>query len=93
VTSAELGRRGIVNVMVFRSIEETLRAWAAYRQARVDAGLPAPGPDRFGHTAFVYTADTDAEGVRVGSKLPVVSQHRLEVRSAVRKVSARGDEA
>ena len=69
VTSAELGRRGIVNVMVFRSIEETLRAWAAYRQARVDAGLPAPGPDRFGHTAFVYTADTDAEGVRVGSKL------------------------
>jgi alkanesulfonate monooxygenase SsuD/methylene tetrahydromethanopterin reductase-like flavin-dependent oxidoreductase (luciferase family) len=68
-TSAELGRRGIVNVMVFRSIEETLRAWAAYRQARVDAGLPAPGPDRFGHTAFVYTGDTDAEGLRVGEKL------------------------
>jgi alkanesulfonate monooxygenase SsuD/methylene tetrahydromethanopterin reductase-like flavin-dependent oxidoreductase (luciferase family) len=68
-TSAELGRRGIVNVMVFRSIEETLRAWAAYRQARVEAGLPAPGPDRFGHTAFVYTGDTDAEGLRVGEKL------------------------
>jgi alkanesulfonate monooxygenase SsuD/methylene tetrahydromethanopterin reductase-like flavin-dependent oxidoreductase (luciferase family) len=68
-TSAELGRRGIVNVMVFRSIEETLRAWAAYRQARGEAGLPAPGPDRFGHTAFVYTGDTDAEGLRVGEKL------------------------
>jgi len=68
-TSAELGRRGIVNVMVFRSIEETLRAWAAYRQARVEAGLPAPGPDRFGHTAFVYTGDTDADGLRVGEKL------------------------
>jgi len=68
-TSAELGRRGIVNVMVFRPAEETARAWGAYRKARADAGLPEPGPDRFGHTAFVYTADTDEEGVRVGSKL------------------------
>ena len=48
---------------------ETMRAWAAYRKARAEAGLPAPGPDRFGHTAFVYTADTDEDGVRVGSKL------------------------
>jgi alkanesulfonate monooxygenase SsuD/methylene tetrahydromethanopterin reductase-like flavin-dependent oxidoreductase (luciferase family) len=68
-TSAELGRRGIVNVMVFRTAEETARAWGSYRKARADAGLPEPGPDRFGHTAFVYTADTDEEGVRVGSKL------------------------
>ena len=68
-TSAELGRRGIVNVMVFRTMEETTRAWTAYRQARMEAGLPAPGADRFGHTAFVYTGDTDEEGVRVGSKL------------------------
>jgi alkanesulfonate monooxygenase SsuD/methylene tetrahydromethanopterin reductase-like flavin-dependent oxidoreductase (luciferase family) len=68
-TSAELGRRGIVNVMVFRTAEETVRAWGAYRKARAEAGLPAPGPDRFGHTAFVYTGDTDEEGVRVGSKL------------------------
>jgi alkanesulfonate monooxygenase SsuD/methylene tetrahydromethanopterin reductase-like flavin-dependent oxidoreductase (luciferase family) len=68
-TSAELGRRGIVNVMVFRTAEETARAWGAYRKARADASLPEPGPDRFGHTAFVYTADTDEEGVRVGSKL------------------------
>jgi alkanesulfonate monooxygenase SsuD/methylene tetrahydromethanopterin reductase-like flavin-dependent oxidoreductase (luciferase family) len=68
-TSAELGRRGIVNVMVFRSAEETMRAWASYRAARAEAGLPAPGPDRFGYTAFVYTGDTDEEGVRVGSKL------------------------
>ena len=68
-TSAELGRRGIVNVMVFRTAEETMRAWGAYRKARTEAGLPEPGPDRFGHTAFVYTGDTDEEGVRVGSKL------------------------
>jgi alkanesulfonate monooxygenase SsuD/methylene tetrahydromethanopterin reductase-like flavin-dependent oxidoreductase (luciferase family) len=69
MTSAELGRRGIVNVMVFRSIEETRQAWGSYRQARAEAGLPAPGPDRFGHTAFVYTGDTDEEGRAVGSKL------------------------
>ena len=68
-TSAELGRRGIVNVMVFRTVEETVRAWGGYRKARADAGLSEPGPDRFGHTAFVYTGDTDEEGVRVGSKL------------------------
>jgi len=68
-TSAELGRRGIVNVMVFRTAEETARAWGSYRKARAEAGLPAPGPDRFGHTAFVYTGDTDEEGVRVGGKL------------------------
>ena len=68
-TSAELGRRGIVNVMVVRTAEETARAWGSYRKARADAGLPEPGPDRFGHTAFVYAGDTDEEGVRVGSKL------------------------
>jgi alkanesulfonate monooxygenase SsuD/methylene tetrahydromethanopterin reductase-like flavin-dependent oxidoreductase (luciferase family) len=68
-TSAELGRRGMVNVLVFRGPEETKRAWTAYRQARADAALPEPGPDRFGYAAFVYTGETDEEGMRVGSKL------------------------
>ena len=68
-TSAARGPRGHVNVMVLRTAEETMRAWGAYRKARAEAGLPEPGPDRFGHTAFVYTGDTDEEGVRVGSKL------------------------
>jgi alkanesulfonate monooxygenase SsuD/methylene tetrahydromethanopterin reductase-like flavin-dependent oxidoreductase (luciferase family) len=68
-TSAELGRRGMVNALVLRGMEGTKRAWAAYRQARVDAGLAAPGLDRFAYTAFVYVGDTDEEGVRVGSKL------------------------
>ena len=68
-TCAELGRRGIINVLVFRGVEGTQRAWAAYRQARAQAGLPAPGADRFAYTAFVYTGDTDEEGVRVGEKL------------------------
>jgi alkanesulfonate monooxygenase SsuD/methylene tetrahydromethanopterin reductase-like flavin-dependent oxidoreductase (luciferase family) len=59
----------MVNVLVFRGAEETVRAWTAYRKARAEAGMPAPGPDRFGYAAFVYTGDTDEEGVRVGSKL------------------------
>jgi alkanesulfonate monooxygenase SsuD/methylene tetrahydromethanopterin reductase-like flavin-dependent oxidoreductase (luciferase family) len=68
-TSAELGRRGMINVLVFRGVEGTQRAWAAYRRARAEAGLPAPGPDRFAYTGFVYTGDTDEEAMRVGSKL------------------------
>jgi len=68
-TSAELGRRGMVNVLVFRGPEETKRAWTAYRKARAEAALPEPGPDRFGYAAFVYTGETDEEGMRVGSKL------------------------
>jgi alkanesulfonate monooxygenase SsuD/methylene tetrahydromethanopterin reductase-like flavin-dependent oxidoreductase (luciferase family) len=68
-TSAELGRRGMVNVLVFRGPEETKRAWTAYRFARAEAKLPEPGPDRFGYAAFVYTGETDEEGMRIGSKL------------------------
>jgi alkanesulfonate monooxygenase SsuD/methylene tetrahydromethanopterin reductase-like flavin-dependent oxidoreductase (luciferase family) len=68
-TSAELGRRGIINVLVFRGPEETKRAWTAYRKARAEASLPEPGPDRFGYAAFVYTGETDEEGMRVGEKL------------------------
>ena len=82
-TSAELGRRGIVNVMVFRTAEETARAWGAYRKARADTSLPEPGPDRFGHTAFVYTADTDEEGVRVRQQAALVPQHRAALGAAV----------
>jgi alkanesulfonate monooxygenase SsuD/methylene tetrahydromethanopterin reductase-like flavin-dependent oxidoreductase (luciferase family) len=68
-TAAELGRRGMVNALVLRGMDGTKRAWAAYRQARVAAGLPAPGLDRFAYTAFVYVGDTDEEGINVGSKL------------------------
>jgi alkanesulfonate monooxygenase SsuD/methylene tetrahydromethanopterin reductase-like flavin-dependent oxidoreductase (luciferase family) len=68
-TSAELGRRGMINVLVFRGPEETKRAWTAYRKAREEARLPEPRPDRFGYAAFVYTGETDEEGMRVGEKL------------------------
>ena len=59
----------MVNALVLRGMDGTKRAWAAYRQARVEAGLPPPGLDRFAYTAFVYVGDTDEEGVRVGGKL------------------------
>ena len=68
-TSAELGRRGMVNALVLRGPEASKRAFDAYRAARREAGLPAPGTDRFAYAALAYVGDTDEEGVRIGSKL------------------------
>jgi alkanesulfonate monooxygenase SsuD/methylene tetrahydromethanopterin reductase-like flavin-dependent oxidoreductase (luciferase family) len=68
-TSAELGRRGMINALVLRGPEASKRAFDAYRAARREAGLPAPGTDRFAYAALAYVGDSDEEGVRVGSKL------------------------
>lgn len=68
-TATEVGRRGMVNVLVLRGPEGTKRAWAAYRQARMEAGLPPVSSDHFGYAALLYVGDTHEEGVRVGSKL------------------------
>ena len=68
-TVAEVGRRGMVNVMVLRGADGARRAWAAYREARAEAGLPEVGPDHFGYAALLYVGDTHEEGIRVGSKL------------------------
>jgi alkanesulfonate monooxygenase SsuD/methylene tetrahydromethanopterin reductase-like flavin-dependent oxidoreductase (luciferase family) len=68
-TAAECGRRGIINTLVLRGPEGTKRAWDAYRQARREAGLPAPTRDMFAYTAMVYVGDTDEEGMRIGSKI------------------------
>ncbi len=68
-TASEVGRRGMVNVLVLRGPEGTKRAWAAYRQARLEAGLPAVSSDHFGYAALLYVGDTHDEGIRVGSKL------------------------
>ena len=68
-TAAECGRRGIINTLVLRGPEGTKRAWDAYRQARREAGLPPPTRDLFAYTAMVYVGDTDAEGMRIGSKI------------------------
>jgi len=68
-TAAEVGRRGLVHVLVLRGPEGTRRAYAAHRQARREAGLPKVTTDNFAYAAFVYVGDTDEEGLRVGSKL------------------------
>jgi alkanesulfonate monooxygenase SsuD/methylene tetrahydromethanopterin reductase-like flavin-dependent oxidoreductase (luciferase family) len=68
-TSAELGRRGMINALVLRGPEASKRAFDAYRRARREAGLPPPGTDRFAYAALGYVGDTDEEGLAIGSKL------------------------
>ena len=68
-TSAELGRRGMVNALVLRGPEASKRAFDTYRAARTEAGLPPPGTDRFAYAVLAYVGDTDEEGLRIGSKL------------------------
>ena len=68
-TASEVGRRGLVNVLVLRGADGTKRAWGAYRQARAELGLPKVTTDNFAYAAFVYVGDSHKEGVQVGSKL------------------------
>jgi alkanesulfonate monooxygenase SsuD/methylene tetrahydromethanopterin reductase-like flavin-dependent oxidoreductase (luciferase family) len=68
-TAAEVGRRGMVHTLVLRGAEGTRRAYAAYRNARAQAGLPPAPSDNFAYTAFVCVGDTEEEGRRVGEKL------------------------
>jgi len=68
-TASEVGRRGMINVLVLRGTEGTKLAWAAYRRARAEAGLPRVSTDHFAYAGFVHVGDTHDEGVRVGSKL------------------------
>jgi alkanesulfonate monooxygenase SsuD/methylene tetrahydromethanopterin reductase-like flavin-dependent oxidoreductase (luciferase family) len=68
-TARELGRRGIVNAIFLRGVEGTKRAWSAYREARAEAGLPAPLTDRFAYMGFTYVGETDEEARRVGREL------------------------
>ncbi len=68
-TAAEVGRRGLVHVLVLRGPEGTKRAYAAHRQARAEAGLPKVTTDNFAYAALVYVGDSDEEGLRVGGQL------------------------
>src|SRR3978361_2189562 len=69
-TCAELGRRGIVNTLLFGGYDRTRQAFDTYKQARRAAGLPAPAEDRFSYMAFCYVGDTDEEALRIGQKIP-----------------------
>lgn len=68
-TAAEVGRRGMVHTLVLRGPEGTRRAYAAYRNARRESGLPPAPIDNFAYSAFVSVGDTEEEGRRVGAKL------------------------
>jgi alkanesulfonate monooxygenase SsuD/methylene tetrahydromethanopterin reductase-like flavin-dependent oxidoreductase (luciferase family) len=68
-TAAEVGRRGMVHVLVLRGADGTRAAYAAYRKARAEAGLPKLSTDNFAYSAFVYVGDTDEEGLKGGEKL------------------------
>lgn len=68
-TAAEVGRRGMVHVLVLRGPDGTKRAYAAHRQARAEAGLPKVTTDNFAYAALVYVGETEEEGRAVGSKL------------------------
>ncbi|HEY1798012.1 MAG TPA: LLM class flavin-dependent oxidoreductase [Stellaceae bacterium] len=67
-TAAEIGRRGYVNALVLRGPEASKRAFDAYKNARVEAALPAPGTDRFAYAVLCGIGDTDEEGLAVGEK-------------------------
>ena len=56
------------SALVLRGPEASKRAFDTYRAARREAGLPAPGTDRFAYAALCYVGDTDEEGLRVGAK-------------------------
>ena len=68
-TAEEVGRRGMVHTLVLRGHEGTRRAYAAYRHARAEAGLPPAPIDNFAYSAFVCVGDTEEEGRQVGAKL------------------------
>jgi alkanesulfonate monooxygenase SsuD/methylene tetrahydromethanopterin reductase-like flavin-dependent oxidoreductase (luciferase family) len=68
-TAAEVGRRGMVHVLVLRGPDGTRRAYAAHRRARAEAGLAKVSTDNFAYAALVYCGDTEEEGRAVGSKL------------------------
>jgi alkanesulfonate monooxygenase SsuD/methylene tetrahydromethanopterin reductase-like flavin-dependent oxidoreductase (luciferase family) len=68
-TCAELGRRGIINTLLFGGYDRTRQAFDTYKLARKAAGLPPPGEDRFSYMAFCYVGDTDEEAYRIGQKI------------------------
>ena len=68
-TAAEVGRRGMVHVLVLRGPEGTKRAYDAHRRARAEAGLPKVTTDNFAYAALVYVGETEEEGREIGSKL------------------------
>ena len=59
----------MVNTLLFGGYDRTRQAFDAYKAARAEASLTAPGEDRFSYMAFCYVGDTDEEGIRIGQKI------------------------
>ncbi len=68
-TCAELGRRGMVNTLVFGGFDKTRQAFDMYKRARAEIGLEVAGEDRFSYMAFCYVGDTDREALRIAEKI------------------------
>src|SRR5260370_6746899 len=68
-TCAELGRRGIVNTLLFGGYDRTRQAFEAYKEARAAPAMPAPGADPFSYLAFCYFRDTAEEEIRIGQTI------------------------
>jgi alkanesulfonate monooxygenase SsuD/methylene tetrahydromethanopterin reductase-like flavin-dependent oxidoreductase (luciferase family) len=68
-TCAELGRRGMVNTLVFGGYERTRQAFDMYKRARAEVGMPPPSEDRLSYMGFCYVGDTDAEAMRIAEKI------------------------
>jgi alkanesulfonate monooxygenase SsuD/methylene tetrahydromethanopterin reductase-like flavin-dependent oxidoreductase (luciferase family) len=68
-TCGELGRRGMVNTLVFGGFERARQAFDTYKAARASAGLPPASEDRFSYMGFCYVGDSDAEARRIAEKI------------------------
>ena len=87
-TCAELGRRGIINTLLFGGYDRTRQAFDAYKKARAEAGMPAPGEDRFSYMAFAYVGDTDEEALRIGQKIAWFLTVSIKSAPQIREVPA-----
>src|ERR1700727_2559661 len=77
-TCAELGRRSIINTLLFGGYDRTRTTFNAYKSARAESGLPVAGEDRFSYMAFCYVGDTDEEALRIGQKIPCFLTVRMK---------------
>ena len=78
-TSAELGRRGMVNALVLRGPEASKRAFDTYRDARREAGLPAPTVSPmppYAMSATPMRKDCGSAAKPCGSSTPASSSRR-----------------
>jgi alkanesulfonate monooxygenase SsuD/methylene tetrahydromethanopterin reductase-like flavin-dependent oxidoreductase (luciferase family) len=68
-SAARIADNGFVIASFLTGYEGTRKVFQAYRDRIAETGQPTPADDRFGYAAFVYTGQTDAEGLEGASKL------------------------